>query len=88
MHTLMSVVYPILLVLTISAGSVLAQHLGAGSVPPRLQPLTNAWVKAGGDPKRVKLFLWLLFSLLACAFFAAVIMLAYPAVADLGRGFK
>lgn len=85
MHRFLSILFPVVMGPTIVASVVLIQHLGSGTVPQRLQPIANLWINAGGDPRRVRLALWLLFSLLAGSFFASMILLTYPAIRDLGR---
>ena len=83
-----SIFYLVEFGLVIGAGTVLLRHLGAGTVPPRLKPLANLWVQSGRDPKWVRIFLWIVFWLIACAFFASVLIPLSRAVLDLGRGFK
>lgn len=45
-----TIVYEALLSLAF-AGGALSYYLGARSVPGKLKPLANAWVRAGYDPK-------------------------------------
>jgi hypothetical protein len=56
-----------LVILVVLAGWHLLYHLGAGSVPDKLKPLVNGWVKIGGDARWVNVTLWFLFALLASA---------------------
>jgi hypothetical protein len=75
-------------VLLFLAGNSLLSHLGAGSVPNTLRPLTNAWAKAGVDTKWINVGLWLLFALIAVAMLLFVGFYLYTSAVDLGRGFK
>lgn len=68
------------------AGSALMFHLGAGSVPSVLKPLSTVWVHAGYDQKWIKVGLWVLFAFLAVAMLLFVGIPLYSGVVHLGRG--
>ncbi len=78
----------LLLILLVAAGSVLLGHLGAGTVPERLKPISDRWVRTGRDPRWVALCLWLIFSSIAFIFFISVLIPLGHAALYLGRGLK
>jgi hypothetical protein len=80
--------YGMLGILIFLAGSSLLYHLGAGSIPNLLKPLTNVWVKTGGAPKWINAALWTLFLLVAGAMLLFIGLPLYSSLVDMGRGFK
>ena len=69
----------------VSAADVLIKHLGRQTVPGALVPLANAWTRGGGDPKWIRFFMWILFSLIAATFFGALLYGMYDAALHLGK---
>ncbi|MDX6712411.1 MAG: hypothetical protein QOH96_3427 [Blastocatellia bacterium] len=84
----MTIIYYFLATGIVYAGANLMSHLGAETVPNKLKPFANAWVKSGGNPKSVKIALWILFALIAVAVFFPLGFAIYTVLLDMGRGYK
>jgi hypothetical protein len=70
------------------AGGALLSHLGGGTVPNMLKPISIVWVKSGLSPKSFSFVLWGLFALIAFTMLVFLGVPLYISLMDLGRGFK
>lgn len=80
--------FTILLIWIVVTAGILLKHLGAGSVPPRLEPLARRWTSGGGNPVWINVTLWLFFFGLAGALFAIIGFFLYEGAVGLGRPYK
>ena len=85
MDALQSYIVTLFFAAILAAAGVLIKHLGRDTVPAALTPVANAWTRAGGDPKFVRVSMWILFSLSAATFCGALLYGMYVAALDLGK---
>jgi hypothetical protein len=72
MSFLLAIVYGIFGYFVVSTGKSLMNHLGAGTVPVRMQTAATWWVHSGKDPKWIAFFLWSIFVLFVALFLVFV----------------
>jgi hypothetical protein len=85
MDNVLHYVLGVLFLAILGAAGILINHLGRQTVPQALVPVANAWTRAGKDPKWIRFFMWILFSLFAAAFFGVLLYGMYDAALHLGK---